>query len=160
ADTLRTFRDFTPTFADKAMWSLPAILRERVRTHGDKPLLEFPLTGESWTYREMLERSEDAARTLLANGIEPGDRLLIMSSNRPEFVFAWFGAALGGFVEAPLNTALRGSFLEHQLRTTRPAVCAIEAELAGQFVAAREECGSVRRFYVIGDDTAAAIATL
>lgn len=158
---MRTYRDFTPTFAEKGMWSLPAILRERVKTHGDKPLVDFPLTGGSWTYAEMLERSENAARTLLAAGFEPGDRLLIMSSNRPEFIFSWFTAAVAGMVEAPLNTALRGSFLEHQVRTVQPSVCAIEPDFAAQFVETRGVADSIRRFYVIsGEGRNEAIAAL
>jgi crotonobetaine/carnitine-CoA ligase len=140
------------------MWQRPSILRERYRTHADKRILECPLSGESWTYREMLERSEHAARALLAGAASPGDRLVIMSSNRPEFVFAWFAAALGGLVETPLNTALRGSFLEHQIRTTQPTVCAIEAEHAREFVAAAGAGESIRRFYVIGSPEEAAPA--
>lgn len=159
---VRTYRDFTPTFPDRDTWSLPHILRERARTYGQSVLLDFPATGERWTYDECLELSERAASALLAGPMEVGDRLVIMASNRPEVVFAWFAAAFGGLIEVPVNTAYRGSFLEHQIRTVTPTACAIEPEMVERFLEIAPTCESVRRFYVMGDgeDAEAGLALL
>lgn len=159
---MRTYHNFTPTFQSKADWSLPSILRIRATTHADRVFLDFPLTGETWTYRQMLACSENVAQRLLADGGVQGDRFLIMSSNRPELVFAWFAAAFAGLVEAPINTALLGSMFTHQVRTAAPKFCAIEAEFAQKFVDNREACTADVQFYVIGsgDPMDAAIALL
>lgn len=159
---MRTYGDFEPLFGDPKTWSLPKILRERARTHGGRVFLDFPLSGETWTYARTLQCAQDAARALLAAGGAPGDRLLIMSSNRPEFVFAWIAAAFAGMIEVPLSTALRGSFFEHQVRTVEPAACAIEPEFAARFIESRGACAAIRRFHVMGSgaEAEAAIAQL
>src|SRR4051794_8714965 len=115
----RTYRDLRPTFADRETWSLPWILRHRAATHGDRTYLDVPGEGLRLTFAETLARAEAIASGLLAGGGEPGDRVLIMAPNRSEVILGWFGAALAGMVEVPINTAYSGSFLEHQVGTTR-----------------------------------------
>lgn len=44
----------------------------------------------SYTYAEVLDRSEHLARQLLALGIEPLDRVVLQLPNVPEFVFTYF----------------------------------------------------------------------
>ena len=60
-----------------------------------------------------------------------------MSSNRSEVILSWFAASLAGMVEVPINTAYSGSFLEHQVRTTRPRIAVVEAEFAERFAGRR-----------------------
>ena len=159
---VKTYPHFTPAFPDKKDWALTFILQARVASHGDRVFLDFPLTGETWTYAETQRLSQAAARSVLAAGAVPGDRLLIMASNRPEFVFSWLAAAHAAMVEVPLSIQLKGSFFEHQLRTVTPAICAIEPEYAQHFVDAKGLCNGVRRFYVMGEgaETDAAIGKL
>ena len=38
-----------------------------------------------------------------------------MAANSSHFVFTWWGAAIGGLVEVPINTGYEGDFLRHQL---------------------------------------------
>ena len=152
--TPRTYRDLRPTFGDQAHWNLPWILRHRAQTHADRPYLDVPGHGLVLTFAETLARSESIAAGLRAHGGEPGDRLLIMSPNRPEFILSWFGAALAGMVEVPINTAYAGSFLEHQVRTTRPTMAVVDASFCERFLEGGEAFASLRRFHVLGDGDA------
>lgn len=155
---MRTYTAYSPTFSDRRRWALPAILRERVETHGDKVFLEYPLTGEEFTYGELLATAEDAARTMLGEGIEPGDRVVLMCGNTPEFVHTWFAAAVGGLVQVPINTAYSGEFLAHQVRTAAPTAAVIEAGFAERFAAIAPACATIRRFYVVGGEPEASAA--
>ena len=158
---MRTYRDLEPTFADHTRWNLPWILRHRAQTHADRIYLDVPAEGLALTYAETLARAEAVAAGLLEHAA-PGDRVLIMSSNRSEVIVSWFGAALAGMVEVPINTAYSGSFLEHQVRTTRPRVAVIEATFAERFLDRGEAYTSLERFHVLGDgaERAAAISAL
>jgi carnitine-CoA ligase len=146
----RTYRELRPTFADQSQWNLPWILRHRAESHGDRTYLDAPAEGLTLTYAETLARAEALASGLLARG-EPGDRVLIMSSNRSEVILSWFAASLAGMVEVPINTAYSGSFLEHQVRTTRPRVAVIEPEFAQRFLERGEAYSSLERFHVLGE---------
>lgn len=68
------------------------------------------------TYAEADARSRELAVGLLELGVEPGDKVATLLDTRAETVFLWFACARIGAVFMPLNTALRGTFLEHQLR--------------------------------------------
>jgi len=158
----RTYRDLRPTFEDRAQWNLPWVLRERARTHGDRVYLDVPPEDLRLTFAQTLRRSEAIARGLLAAGLEPGDRVLLMAPNRSQVILSWFGCALAGLVEVPINTAYDGSFLEHQVRTTAPRALIVEPDLVERFLSGSDAYATIERVYVLGDGeaTAAAVAAL
>jgi carnitine-CoA ligase len=148
----RSYEGFEPTFADQREWTLPAILRRRAAEHGDKTFLRAPAEGLALSYAGTLAAAERIASGLLADGIEPGDRVVIMAPNRADYVLAWFGSALAGMSEVPLNTAYKGPFLEHQIRTTKPTAVVATAEMARRFLDGHDAYSSVRRFYLLDAD--------
>ncbi len=159
----RSYDQYRPTFADRRHWNSPHVLRHRAETHGDRIYLDVPSTGESYTYAETLDLAERVARGLLGAGAVPGDRLLIMLPNCSAYILAWLGSSLAGMVEVPINTAYRGTFLEHQASTVEPRLALIHPDYAARFAESAEAVGTVERFYLAGGDggeRAAAAATL
>ena len=149
---MRTFGGFEPTFSDRRRWTLPWILRERARTHGDRVFMDVPWEGRRFTYGEMLDAAERIARNLLRAGCEPGDRVVIMAPNCSEYVLAWFGTALAGLAEVPLNTAYEGAFLEHQVRTTQPRAVVCAPDFADRFLTGGDAYASIEHFFVLPGD--------
>ena len=145
------YRDFEPTFGDVEMWTLPRILRERARTHGDRGFLELPFQDRGYSFIEALGLSETIAAGFVRAGLAHGDRLVIMAANRAEYVLAWFGSAFAGLVEVPMNTAYRGSFLEHQVRTTAPRALAIDARFADLFLDGSDAYETIELVWVFGE---------
>ena len=93
-------------------WTIPAHLRRQAAERGDRPFLQKG-DGPALTYAEVLERSLDFAGRLAALGVRPGDRVITMMPTSVEAVLAWFGAALLGAVDVPLNTGYLGQTLVH-----------------------------------------------
>lgn len=145
-------------FAERADWTLPRVLQRRAVSHRDATFIEIPEDQFSLTFGQTYQRSLGVAAGFINAGATNGDRVLIMASNRPELVLGWFGASCAGLVEAPINTAYRGRFLEHQVRTISPRFAIIEPEFAERFVESREACSSLEHFFVIGETAAAASA--
>ncbi len=58
------------------------------------------------TYDELARFSDRAGRALQAAGVKPGDRVLLMSENRPEWAMAYFGILKAGAAAAPLDQNL------------------------------------------------------
>jgi long-chain acyl-CoA synthetase len=56
------------------------------------------------SYREWGIRSQDFAFLLGTLGIQPGDRVMILAENRPEWPIAYFGTALRGAISVPVLT--------------------------------------------------------
>lgn len=147
---MRTYRDLHPTFPDRGDWRLPHVLRTRARTHGDRVYLDVPAEGVRATYAEVLATAERVASRLLETAA-PGDRVLVMAGNGSHYLYTWFGAALAGMAEVPINTAYRGSFLEHQVGTVGPSVAVVDAEHASRFVESKAACSTITRFYLLGE---------
>lgn len=157
---LRTYRDFDPTFPDRATWTTSDVLRTRAETHGSSVYLDCPEEGLTWTYAEIHDAAQRIGATLAASGGSPGERLLIMLPNSSMFIRTWLGSAMAGMVEVPINTAYRGQFLEHQASTVRPKLAVIDGSYAERFAESKSACQAIERFWVAGPDADAGIAVL
>lgn len=89
--------------------TLVDILRTRAAERPEHGFLRFE--GSTLTYAEALLRAEDTARALAGLGVTPDGRVATMVANSPAAVDLWFGCALLGAVEVPLNVELKSEML-------------------------------------------------
>jgi 2-aminobenzoate-CoA ligase len=77
---------------------------------GDHPAVVWD--GGRWTYRQLDARIDHIARVLVEDmGMEPGNRVLLHGSNRPETIAAWFAVARAGGVIVATMPLLRAAEL-------------------------------------------------
>ncbi|MGW5152390.1 AMP-binding protein [Rhodococcus koreensis] len=117
-----------PSPGDMSAWTVGAQLQLRAAGRGDSPFLEFH-DGYTATYADALERSREVAAGLDLLGVAKGDTVALLMENRPEIVYAWFGANLLGAIEVAINPANRGMTLEHPLNNCAARVLIVEASL-------------------------------
>ncbi len=147
-----TYDTYVPTLTDRTTWTLPTILAMRARSHADSVYLDVPDTGQRFTFAEVHDLAVRIGSGLLQRGHVQGDRVVIMLPNRAEYILAWLGTGMAGMAEVPVNTAYRGSFFEHQIRTVTPTAAVVSGALAERFVESAAECTTIRRLYVVADD--------
>jgi len=68
-----------------------------------------------WSWSELRDRSRALAAGLLAQGLNPGDRIGMLAPNRAEWLLAQFGSAYAGLILVNINPAYRQSELEYAL---------------------------------------------
>jgi len=107
--------------------TLPNMLARLAETGTERAFVTF--RDQTWSASEAIEIAARMAGTLAAAGIEPGDRVAILCSNRPEFLQLFFGCAWLGAIAVPINTASRGMQFEHILKTSGARLLVIENEL-------------------------------
>lgn len=82
----------------------------------------------SVNYAAQLDRVRATAAWLESAGIRSGDRVALMAGNRPEHIDLWLATAGLGAIHVPLNVALRGDALRHQIVLTSPSLVIAEEE--------------------------------
>src|SRR5436305_3720950 len=90
-------------------------LRRTVERVPDQEALVSRHQGYRATYAQLWEQTGQAARGLLARGVQKGDRVGIWSPNRYEWVVAQFATARIGAVLVNVNPAYRTTELEFAL---------------------------------------------
>jgi long-chain acyl-CoA synthetase len=68
--------------------------------------LKTPKGYPTVSYREAYRQARGVATGLIALGMKRGDRVAILSENRPEWVVAYLGIYLSGMVAVPLDTQI------------------------------------------------------
>lgn len=96
--------------------TIGALLDDVSATDGAREALVVGHQKIRWTYAELKSRSDAFASGLLAQGLEPGDRVGIWSPNCAEWAVAQFAAAKAGLILVNINPAYRLGELEHVLR--------------------------------------------
>ena len=126
--TALTFPHFTPTFA-KSQWSLSQVLEHQANTIGNRPFLKWEDAGEQFTYAEANARSNQLAHGLAGRGIGHGDCVVLFMPNSLDYLFSWFALNKLGAIEAPINTAYKGKFLEHQVNICKARTLIVDLDL-------------------------------
>jgi carnitine-CoA ligase len=129
--------------------TVPAILRRQARRYGSHRL--FAAQGVSFTFEEALGIAARFAGTLAAAGIQPGDRVALMCSNRVEYIESFLGCAWLGAVAVPINIASRGPQLQHILSNSGARLLIVETELLGALDHVDLKGLALERIWLIGE---------
>jgi long-chain acyl-CoA synthetase len=109
----------------------------------DKPA--FVTDQASVTFADANARMNRLVHALAARGVMPGDRVAVLSRNRPEFVEA-YGAAKGGFAVLPLNWRLSQEELLYPLTDGEPKVVIADGTFAPRLEALRTALPFVKHY--------------
>jgi crotonobetaine/carnitine-CoA ligase len=107
------------------MTSVGDRLREQAEALGDRPYLWS--ASDRRTYAQMDDAASRGAAGLVRMGLEPGDRVAVISGNRIEMAELFFACARLGAVLVPLNVFLKGEFLRYQLADSRASTLVVDA---------------------------------
>jgi len=89
------------------LFNLASCFVDRHVSEGRGARTAIVYTGRHVSYAEVAVQVNQAGNALRRAGVEPGDRVMIVLPDSPEFVAAYFGAMKIGAVAVPTSTALR-----------------------------------------------------
>jgi acyl-CoA synthetase (AMP-forming)/AMP-acid ligase II len=90
-------------------------LTERAKISGRMEAIIDVASGARYDFRQLNERSNQVANTLLGLGLHAGDRVACLMSNHPRYAEAYFACAKAGYVFVALNWRLSVPELSYQL---------------------------------------------
>ncbi len=84
---------------------------------------------ERITYQQLLENTNRVGNALLALGVRPEERVLLLLYDTPEFLYSFFGAIKIGAVAVPVNTQAKQQDYEYILNDCRARVALVSEPL-------------------------------
>src|SRR3954449_2789446 len=97
-------------------------------------------TRREWRFGEVAERSARLAGTLVERGVEPGDVVMTLIGNRPEWVLAMVACFRIGAVVLPCTEQLRAKDLRLRLEIANPAAIVCDERNRAALDAAGPDC--------------------
>ena len=129
--------------------SLARFLRDGHTHHPEKTALIF---GEqTWTYAEVDTLTDRLATNLLAQGLEPGDRVALHMSNCPELVFSYLGCFKAGAIAVPINPCMGPSEIEYFLQHSEARFYIGQPDLYQQVLSIRPHLPQLHQCYLTRD---------
>ena len=117
------------------MQNLGALVLESAETFGDDVAYQvrrgFRL--ERLTFRQVGEQARRIAAWLVAQGLTPGDRVVVWSPNMPEYAVLYFGAWLAGVVVVPIDVRTTPEVRDRFVASAGPRLGFTSRLLAGTF---------------------------
>jgi carnitine-CoA ligase len=106
---------------------LPVLLHRQAARFPAKDLIKI---GElRLTYAAALDYAARSAGALAQAGVRRGDRVAVMCGNRVEFIKLMLGCGWLAAIITPINTAARGTQLQHVLQNSGARLLVIQSDL-------------------------------
>jgi 4-coumarate--CoA ligase len=150
--TTRVFRSPLPDVVIPDSALTPYVFRHADRL-GDRVALVDGPTGRSYTYAELYGASRKVAGGLVADGLERGDVVAVLSPNIPEYAIVFHGVALAGGTVTPINPTYTVGEIVHQLRDSGARYLVTIPHFMEQASTASGEAG-VGTIFVLGESVA------
>ena len=132
--------------------TIPEVFQQSVEQHGDRTAL-LHVVGRDYapvTYNELARRAEQFAFGLLSLGIQPGDRIGVISENRPEWAAADLGMLSIGAVNTPVFTTLPPAQLRYLFRDSGTRLVLVsDAKQLAKMLAIRDDLPDLERLIVL-----------
>ncbi len=126
--------------------SLPTMFFDAANDRGDRPFM-WAKRGDAWqsiSYRQAAEQVRALAKALIDLGIEPGDRVALVSENRPEFALVHFAVMSAGAVTVPTYTTNTVEDHKHIFSDSGAKLVFVSTEaLAKRVIPAAQACANV-----------------
>ena len=85
-------------------YTIGTLLERACRSYGPRTAV---IDGDRRiSYSELISTVRKTGRALLSTGLRPGDRVALLMPDRPELLYAYYGALWAGLGVVPINARL------------------------------------------------------
>lgn len=118
----------------------------------DKPACIMARSGETVTYRQLEDRSNQGAQLFRSLGLSRGDSIALMMDNNPRYFEICFAAQRSGLFYTAMSSRLSVQEAEYILGDCAAQVLIVSAALAGQAAELLGRNPRIRRRYSVGGE--------
>lgn len=111
--------------------TLHEVLHHSVEKFADKPAFSMN-NGEDLTYRQVGERVAQVQQMLVDAGLNPGDKIAILSSSMPNWGISYFAITTAGMVAVPILPDFTGAELDMIIAHSEAKALLVSDKLFGK----------------------------
>ncbi len=128
---------------------------ETADTHAARPALRFKKNGAyaTITFNELKKAVDRCAHGLINKGVQKGDRVIILSENRPEWVIADLAIVSLGAISVPIHTTLSSAITEHIANHCGAKIAFVSDAQFQKITTAKQNVSSLETVINIDDTT-------
>ncbi len=142
---------WSPTTTD----TVTNVLARAVDQSPDKVYLDF--AGDAYSYTQVWDLALERAAALAALGLSRGETVVCMLDNNLDAILTWFAANFLGAIWVPVNTALKGEYLRHQVCDAGAAIAVTESDYAQRIAEIAGQLPELKHLIVRGQSPTTAI---
>jgi len=135
--------------------TLISLFEQAIQNYGDKPALAHKPKGGTYqdiSYTEFGESVDTFSRGLTAIGIQKGDRVAILSENRPEWAITDFGILKIGAVNVPMFSTLTAAQVGYILKDSgSKVICVSTKDQLEKVTSIRDEVPSLEHIIIYNE---------
>ena len=130
--------------------NLGSLLASSAKRDGDATAM---INGaDHYSYQQLDSMARRFAHALREAGIQPGDRVALMSPNSPYFTASYFGSLYAGAIVVTFNTLLSADEAEFQLNDSQAKAFFLHTACAAAGLEAYERVDPCRELFLIAAD--------
>lgn len=133
-------------------WTLVDAVRHQALVAGEREFLSFE-DSANVSFSEFDHLTDCLATALTELGVQAGDRILGLLTNSREFMLTMIATHKLRAIFVPINTELRGNFLEHQVHNSSPRVIVVDDGLVDRFNAVDTSQTGIETVVKVDDET-------
>jgi crotonobetaine/carnitine-CoA ligase len=122
-----------PGWSTDQIDTINAVLQRATEKYGDRQFMDF--LGDTYSFADINLSACRLANGLSKLGVKKGQTVVTLLDNSADAVFIWFAINKLGAVSVPVNTALKGEFLRHQVGDAGATVVIAESDYADRVAA-------------------------
>ncbi|MCY4402852.1 MAG: long-chain fatty acid--CoA ligase [Candidatus Poribacteria bacterium] len=135
--------------------TLISLFEQAIQNYGDKPALAHKPKGGTYqdiSYTEFGESVDTFSRGLTAIGVQKGDRVAILSENRPEWAITDFGILKIGAVNVPMFSTLTAAQVGYILKDSgSKVICVSTKDQLEKVTSIRDEVPSLEHIIIYNE---------
>jgi benzoate-CoA ligase len=145
-------RPWEPGFTLPEQFNMVSLLLDRHLgpESAGQPVIHFE--GKSVTYGELGQLANRVGNGLASLGVSPGDRVVIMLYDSPDFMAVFLGAMKIGAVPVPVNILAMAKDLAYFVTDSGAAAVVIEPDLLSKLESVQDQCTELKHVLVRGPE--------
>ena len=100
--------------------NLAKAIFERASRYSGRPVIRF--NDQSYSIEWLVEETARCAQLLATRGVSPGDRVLLLARNRPQWLVTFLATIRIGAIVVPVNPALTANEVGYIAEHSEPAL--------------------------------------